>query len=152
MILEPGWLVFIMAALFLGLGYVLMVWAAKISLSAGVKASMLFILVTYFWHTVGELCLSPTGLSYVTKVAPVRFVSLLMGVWFISSFIANLGGGLIAAQVERVEKGEIRLPWNFGGQADYFFLFVVSSIGAGVLILVLTPLLKLLIAGREDPG
>jgi POT family proton-dependent oligopeptide transporter len=111
---------------------------------------MLFILATYFWHTVGELCLSPTGLSYVTKAAPVRFVSLLMGVWFVSSFIANLGGGLLAAQVGAIERGEIKLLWAFGGQADFFFLFVVSSIGSGVLILLLTPLLKKLIHGRED--
>src|SRR4030095_15893869 len=99
-------------------------------------------LATYFWHTVGELCLSPTGLSYVTKAAPKRFVSLLMGIWFISSFIANLGGGLVAAKVEAIEKGEIKTPWQFGGQADFFFLFVVTSIGAGLLILVFTPLLK----------
>ncbi|MBX3389524.1 MAG: peptide MFS transporter [Phycisphaeraceae bacterium] len=142
--------------IFLGAGFAFMVWGAVIA-KAGVpgaetvvKASMLFILLTYFLHTVGELCLSPTGLSYVTKAAPVRFVSLLMGIWFVSSFIANLGGGLIAAQVERVEKGEIRLPWNFGGQADFFMLFVVSSIGAGVLILILTPLLKKLMRPNVD--
>ncbi len=83
---------------------------------------MMFILLTYFWHTVGELCLSPTGLSYVTKAAPVQFVSLLMGIWFISSFIANLGGGLIAAKVEGIEKGEIKLPWHFGGGAGGLLL------------------------------
>jgi POT family proton-dependent oligopeptide transporter len=104
----------------------------------------------YFWHTVGELCLSPTGLSYVTKAAPVKFVSLLMGIWFISSFIANLGGGLVAAQVEKIERGELKMPWNFGGQADFFFLFVVTSIGASIVIFLLTPLLKKLIGGREE--
>ena len=92
---------------------------------------MIFIVATYFWHTVGELCLSPTGLSYVTKAAPARFVSLLMGVWFVSSFLANLGGGLVAAQVEAIERGEIALPWRLGGQADFFMLFVVSSGGGG---------------------
>jgi POT family proton-dependent oligopeptide transporter len=135
--------------LFLGLGYVFMVWAGLVARD-GAKASMLLILLTYFWHTVGELCVSPTGLSYVTKVAPARFVSLLMGVWFISSFIANLAGGLIAAQVEAVERGEIALPWKFGGQADFFFLFVVSSVGVGLFVAVLTPLLKRLIQGRDQ--
>ena len=113
---------------------------------------MLFRSLTYLWHTVGELCVSPTGLSYVTKVAPKRFVSLLMGVWFISSFIANLAGGLIAAQVEAVERGEIRLPWRFGGQADFFFLFVVSSVGMGVVVAALAPLLTKLIQGRDQAG
>ncbi|MGE3109417.1 MAG: peptide MFS transporter [Phycisphaerales bacterium] len=135
--------------IFLGLGYLFMVWAGKIAVGGVVKASMLFVLLTYFWHTVGELCLSPTGLSYVTKAAPVKFVSLLMGIWFVSSFIANLGGGLIAAQVEAIEKGTLKLPWNFGGQADFFFLFVVTSIGAGVVILLLTPLLKPMMRGRD---
>ena len=138
--------------IFLGIGFLFMVWAGKIATEAGgtAKAGMWLILMTYFWHTVGELCLSPTGLSYVTKAAPVKFVSLLMGIWFISSFIANLGGGLIAAQVESIEKGQTKLPWNFGGQADFFFLFVVTSIGAGVVVLVFTPLLKKLMRNPND--
>jgi POT family proton-dependent oligopeptide transporter len=140
--------------IFLGIGYLFIFWGARLS-QAGVaganvlQVSMFFLLATYFWHTVGELCLSPTGLSFVTKVAPIRFVSLLMGIWFISSFIANLGGGLLAAQVERIERRELDMPWHFGGQADFFFLFVASSIGAGVLILILTPLLKKMLHGRE---
>ena len=98
--------------------------------------------------TVGELCLSPTGLSFVTKAAPVRFVSLLMGVWFVSSFIAHLAGGYVASTVESIEQGKTKLPWNIGGQADFFLLFVISSIAAGVLILLLTPLLKRMLHGR----
>ncbi|HZW07227.1 MAG TPA: peptide MFS transporter [Phycisphaerales bacterium] len=136
--------------LFLSFGFVFMVWGAR-QANAGAepavgvtvaKASMFFILAAYFWHTVGELCLSPTGLSYVTKAAPVRFMSLLMGLWFVSSFVANLGGGLIAAQVEAIEKGTVKLPWNFGGQADFFFLFVAVPAVAGLVILAASPLLK----------
>jgi POT family proton-dependent oligopeptide transporter len=136
--------------LFLGVGYIFMVVAGGIAVGNAAKASMMFILLTYFWHTVGELCLSPTGLSYVTKAAPVQFVSLLMGIWFVSSFIANLGGGLIAAKVEGIEKGEIKLPWHFGGQADYFFLFVVTSFGAAALMLLLTPYMKTLMRSKDD--
>lgn len=135
---------------FVGFGYVFMVWAGKIVNVPGAKASMALVLLMYFWHTVGELCLSPTGLSYVTKAAPVRFVSLLMGIWFVSSFIANLGGGLIAAQVERIEKGEVRLPWHIGGQADFFMLFVVVSCGAAIVIAVCTPLFKKLMRNPND--
>jgi POT family proton-dependent oligopeptide transporter len=147
----------------LGLGFVVLVWGARtIQIGSATdpqavvkKAAIFFILGAYFMHTMGELCPSPTGLSYVTKAAPVRFVSLLMGIWFISSFIANLGGGLIAAQVEKIEKGELKLPWNFSEgtgtiQADFFFLFVASSIGAGVMILVLTPVLKKLLRRVDD--
>jgi POT family proton-dependent oligopeptide transporter len=133
----------------LGIGYLFMVWAG-VSVKDGAKASMLLIFLTYFWHTIGELCLSPTGLSYVTKVAPKRFVSLLMGVWLVSSFVANLAGGLIAARVEKIERGEITLPWHFGGQADFFFLFVLTSIGVGLGVAIFTPLLKKLIQGRDQ--
>jgi proton-dependent oligopeptide transporter, POT family len=149
--------------IFLGLGFVVLVLGAR-TIQIGnatdpeavvKKAAIIFILGAYFMHTMGELCLSPTGLSYVTKAAPVRFVSLLMGIWFISSFIANLGGGLIAAQVENIEKGTVKLPWSLGQgtgsiQADFFFLFVVSSIGSGILILILTPLLKKLMRNAND--
>ena len=145
----------------LGIGFVVLVMGARtIQVGPGGpedvvrKAAVWFILGAYFFHTMGELCLSPTGLSYVTKVAPVRFVSLLMGIWFISSFIANLAGGLIAAQTEKLERGELKLPWNLGEgtnsvQADFFTLFVITSIGAGVVILILTPVLKKLTAGRD---
>jgi len=138
---------------FLGVGYLFMVMAGKIAIGGAQKASMFFIFMLYFWHTVGELCLSPTGLSYVTKAAPFRFVSLLMGIWFVSSFIANLGGGLVAAQVKAVEEGRIKLPWsawNLGGQADFFFLFVVACVVATVLMLAIVPGLKKLMRNPND--
>ena len=137
------------ALLLVGLGYILMTIAGRVTAIDGAKAGMMLVFGMYFVHTIGELFISPTGLSYVSKVAPKQFMSLLMGIWFISSFIANLGGGWVAAQVERVEKGEFTLPWSFGGQADFFFLFVVSSVGLGVLVLAATPWLKKLSAGRD---
>jgi POT family proton-dependent oligopeptide transporter len=138
------------ALLLVGAGYVLMTIAGGVTTTAGAKASMGFVLGMYFVHTLGELFISPTGLSYVSKVAPKKFMALLMGIWFISSFIANLGGGIVASKVEAIEKGELQLPWHFGGQADFFFLFVVSSIGVGALVLLATPWLKPLSAGRDD--
>src|SRR3989442_1166204 len=145
---DPGQPVKIALGLgFLSLGYVFMVWAGRVAADPGVKASMAFVLATYFWHTVGELCLSPTGLSYVTKAAPERYVSFLMGVWFISTFLANLGGGLVASQVEAIERGEVALPWHLGGQADFFMLFVVSAGAAGLLIFLLAPRLGRLTRG-----
>ncbi|QDT57157.1 Di-/tripeptide transporter [Caulifigura coniformis] len=133
----------------LGFGYLFTVWAGVLALGDA-KAPMWLIVATYFWHTVGELCVSPTGLSYVTKAAPKQYVSLLMGLYFVSSFIANLGGGLVAAQVEAVEKGEMKLPWSFGGRADFFFLFVVTSFGAAALVLAMTPWLKKMMRSTAD--
>ncbi|MBL8999956.1 MAG: peptide MFS transporter [Phycisphaerae bacterium] len=140
---------------FVGLGYLFMV-AAAMNAKDPVKASMWLIFGTYFVHTVGEIILSPTGLSYVTKAAPKQHTSLLMGVWFVSSFLANLGAGKVAAMVDPIVKGEKRLPWHLDGdpagpnsQADFFFFFVITSCSAGILIFILTPLLKKLIQGRE---
>ncbi|MDX1964495.1 MAG: peptide MFS transporter [Pirellulales bacterium] len=137
--------------IFLGLGFVLMVIAGNIAAAPGVQAGMGWLIGCYILHTIGELFISPTGLSYVSRAAPVRFVSLLMGIWFISSFVANLVGGLIASQVEAIEKGEIQMPWNFGGRADFFMLFVVTSLGMGVLTLIASPLLNW-IAGKRGEG
>lgn len=138
--------------LLLGIGYVFMVCAARLN-ATGLKVSIFWLTATYFFHTLGELCISPTGLSFVTKIAPVRFVSLLMGCWYIANFMANLGGGYVASYVKRIEQGELDLPWyqwfRLGGRADYFFIFVLSSVGTGLLILVLTPLLKRLYGGKE---
>lgn len=140
------------ALLLVGLGYVFMV-VGIVRTPEGAKAGMVWLLATYTLHTWGELCISPTGLSFVTRAAPVRYVSFLMGVWFLSSFVANKLGGTVAAQIERIEQGQLDLFWyrwfKLGGQADFFLLFVISSIGAGILVLMLTPVLKRLLHGRE---
>jgi proton-dependent oligopeptide transporter, POT family len=141
-----------LALLFLGLGYVFMVMGAFHTTTTN-RASMFWLLATYTLHTVGELCISPTGLSFVTRASPVRYVSFLMGIWFLSSTAANFLGGLVAGQIEKIEKGTLHLPWyrffRLGGQADFFLLFVISSMGAGLVIFVLTPILKKMLHGRE---
>ena len=120
-------------------------------MSPTVPAPMRFI--TYAMHTMGELCLSPTGLSFVTKASPAKWVSFLMGVWFLSSFIANLGGGMVAGYIEKVESGEVQLFWyqwfRIGGSGDFFLLFVIGPIAAGLAVLALTPLYRRLLHGIE---
>ncbi|HWB21216.1 MAG TPA: peptide MFS transporter, partial [Phycisphaerales bacterium] len=133
-----------MGLFLLGVGYLFMVWAGVLT-KEGAKVGSFFLLATYFFHTLGELCLSPTGLSYVTKTAPLRFMSLLMGVWFLSSFVAGVAGGKMAGLVEDLEKGRTQLPWhswNLGGKADFFLLFVVTSFAGAAVMLVLVPLMK----------
>ena len=141
-----------LALLLVGLGYVFMV-AGIMSTPAGAKAGMFWLIATYTLHTWGELCISPTGLSFVTRAAPVRYVSFLMGIWFLSSVVANTLGGMVAAQIEKIEQGRLDLFWyrwfKLGGQADFFLLFVISSVGTGLLVILFTPLLKRLLHGRE---
>ena len=92
--------------LFLASGFVLMIGAAQQTAGAG-KANMLWIIGAYFLHTVGELCLSPVGLSMVSRLAPASLTSLMMGVWFLSSFVANYLAGLIGGASEKL--GEVQL-------------------------------------------
>ncbi|MGL4874478.1 MAG: peptide MFS transporter [Clostridium sp.] len=94
----------------LGLGFLVMVFATMSIGSAEnplVKASIWWLVITYFLNTVGELCLSPIGLSMVTKIAPVKLASLLMGVWLASSGVANILGGFIASNLEAFGAREI---------------------------------------------
>lgn len=137
--------------LLLGGGYVFMV-VGSVGTTQSSRASMFWLVATYFMHTLGELCVSPTGLSFVTRAAPARYVSFLMGIWFLSNAIANKVGGQIAGQIENIEQGRLSLPWyrwfKLGGQADFFLLFVILSVGAAAVVLLLTPLLKRLLHGR----
>ena len=65
-----------------------------------VKASLGWLILTYLAHTIGELCLSPVGLSIVTKLSPPKLAGILMGVWMMAAFFANSAGGLIASFVK----------------------------------------------------
>ena len=113
---------------------------------------MFWLTMTYLFHTIGELCMSPTGLAFVTRVSPAHSVSLLLGVWYLSNAIANKAAGQVAGSIDAIESGEIALPWyawfKLGGQADFFLMFVFISAIVGTLVLVLKPLLERLLAGR----
>jgi POT family proton-dependent oligopeptide transporter len=136
---------FALGLFLLGAGFVVLVIGARLS-DGGVRVSPLWLISTYVLHTCGELCLSPIGLSMVTKLAPKRFASLAMGAWFFSWFVADLSAGLVAATVEKVEKGHFF--HLLGGQADFFLMFVISTFVAGLALLGLSPVVKRLMAGR----
>jgi POT family proton-dependent oligopeptide transporter len=87
----------------LGVGFLFMVGAVMERggdvEDVSIKAGLIWLVMTYIFHTMGELCLSPVGLSMVTKMAPLKYASLLMGVWFIANFIANFLSGLFVQYV-----------------------------------------------------
>lgn len=96
---EPGLLAkFGLGLALLGLGFLVMAWAARRALNTG-PVLPVWLLSTYFLHTVAELCLSPVGLSAVTKLAPSRFVGQMMGLWFLATSLGNLMAGLFAGAV-----------------------------------------------------
>lgn len=127
---------FALGLLFLSFGFVLMVVAAKQSAATGL-AALGWIVGAYFFHTVGELCLSPIGLSMVTKLAPVRMASLLMGVWFFANFFSDTAAGYLGGYSERL--GEVQL----------FTSIVVATGAAGVLLWALSGILTRWMHGRD---
>jgi POT family proton-dependent oligopeptide transporter len=121
----------------LGLGFLFMVWAA--SVAAHGKQAMPFLLVlTYLLHTFGELCLSPVGLSSVTKLAPRRFASQMMGVWFLAISIGNLSAGLLAGMFDAADVAA--MP----GQYLHFVYFIV---GAGIVLFFISKPIERLMGG-----
>ncbi len=72
-----------------------------------VKASLMWLVMTYLLHTIGELCLSPVGLSVVTKLSPPKLASILMAVWLAAAFVANIAGGFLASSVESLGAGKV---------------------------------------------
>ncbi|MBR3519465.1 MAG: peptide MFS transporter [Paludibacteraceae bacterium] len=115
-----------MGMVLLGLGFLVLYGAVCARGGDGadesVKASILFILFTYLFHTLGELCLSPIGLSMVSKLAPVKLASLMMGVWLLSSFFANILGGWVSSHISAVGAGTI------------FSSICVFSVALGVIL------------------
>ena len=126
-----------MGLLLVSFGFVFMLGASRQSETAG-KAALMWVVAAYFFHTAGELCLSPVGLSMVTKLAPTRFASLLMGVWFIANAVANYLAGLIGGYAEKL------------GEFDLFLAITIATAVAGVVLLGLAPMLKRMMHGADE--
>lgn len=128
---------FAFGLILLGLGFLFMVAAASI-VARGEQAMPYLLALTYLLHTYGELCLSPVGLSYVTKLAPSRFVSQMMGLWFLATSVGNLAAGLLAGMFESD---------NVAAMPGQFMKFVWFICGAGMLLLLLSKPVKKLMGG-----
>ena len=113
------------------LGYLLIAYGVK---DMTQSISMYWLLGLYLLHTIGELCLSPIGLSLVNKLAPARFASILMGVWFLSNAVANKFGGKLAALLPSEGKSTSFAGYQINNLYDFFMVFVVLS-GVAALLL-----------------
>ena len=93
---------FSLGLFFAGIGFLLMIPAANIVVAGGAatRVSSWWLVGSYFFQTVGELCLSPVGLSSMTKLSPRKFVGQMMGIWFLASALGNLIGGLVGGHVD----------------------------------------------------
>jgi proton-dependent oligopeptide transporter, POT family len=120
----------------LGLGFAVLAWASMYATLAH-PVSPNWLVITYLFHTTGELCLSPIGLSSTTKLAPPRYAGQMMGIWFMGSALGNLVAGRVAGLI-----ASLPLPQLFGA-------VTLFSVGAGLLLLLFTKPLKGWMAGVE---
>lgn len=125
----------------LSLGYFIIAMGVK-GIDSSTKVSILWLISLYGIHTMGELCLSPIGLSLVSKLAPARFASLLMGVWFMSTAAANKFAGMLSSYYPGQMDGSMVTKYFLGYEVanlyDFFMLFVIMSGIAAVMLFFLT--------------
>ena len=114
----------------LAIGFAILAYGS-ISIPLGAKTasvSMIFLILAYFFHTMGELCVSPVGLSYVSKLAPKKLVGLMFGVWFVANFIANLAAGYTGSFIDPIVE--------VYGMSIFFLIFTIIPTAAGILMLI----------------
>jgi len=136
--LEPSIPIkFGLGLLLLGAGFVVMAGAAKV-VAGGSQASPVWLITTYLVHTFGELCLSPVGLSSVTKLSPRKLVGQMMGIWFLATSLGNLIAGLLAGEF----KEDAIQQWP-----TMYLNIVILPAAIGILIILLSRPLKRLMSG-----
>jgi amino acid/peptide transporter len=118
---------------FVALGY-LVVWYGARGLSEDMKVSIAYIILIYFFHTIGELFISPVGLSYVSKLVPHRMIAFMFGTWYLGIAIAQKVAATLGGQVVAITKAY--------GLSSFFLIFAGIATGAGVLVILFNPVLK----------
>ncbi|AXG73354.1 MFS transporter [Flavobacterium arcticum] len=124
----------------LGLGFGSLAYgASEIVNGADIKVSMVWLIFAYLFHTLGELCLSPVGLSYVSKLVPARMIGMMFGIWYLAIAIGNKTAGSMGGMINEItEKYSL---------STFFLIFTIVPIGLGILVVLLHPLLKKLMHG-----
>lgn len=126
---------------FLSIGYMLIAFGVK-DLDPNVKVSMLWLTGLYFIHTLGELSLSPIGLSLVSKLSPKHLASLMMGIWFMSTAISNMLAGQLATLYPDGSSKSLCGIIEIASLHDFFMMFVVLSGVAAIALACISPLLN----------
>lgn len=122
----------------MAIGFGLLAFGAH-GLHAGVKVSMVWLVLAYLFHTLGELCLSPVGLSYVSKLVPARMIAFMFGMWYLAIAIGHKLAAILGGQIENITK-EYSL-------STFFLIFTIVPVVAGVIVILLHPLVKKLMHG-----
>jgi POT family proton-dependent oligopeptide transporter len=133
---------FSLGLLFGGLGFAVMIPAAYAVLNSGgaLKVSPWWLVGSYFLQTIGELLLSPVGLSSMTKLSPRKYVGQMMGIWFLATSVGNLIAGLVGGNVD---------PEKLEQTPKVFIGTTIALIAAAVLLAMLIPFIKKLIPSED---
>lgn len=127
---------FAMGLISLGFGFAILA-IGSMSIADGMTTasiSLMFLVFAYLFHTMGELCVSPVGLSYVSKLAPIKLIGLMFGIWFIANFAANFLAGLSGSYIDHIAE-----TYSI---STFFWIFTLIPIVAGIIMLVINPILK----------
>ena len=138
----------------LAVGYLVMCFGVH-DLQPGVKVSMFFLVALYFFHSIGELCLSPIGLSLVNKLAPIKFASLLMAVWFLANAAANYLAGYMSSLYPDPKSNKpapVLLGFQITNLYDFFLVFVVSASVAALILFIISRQLTKMMDARNYPA
>ncbi len=130
---------FAVGLMILALGFLVMVGAANV-VAAGHQTFPTWLFFTYLFHTLGELALSPVGLSATTKLAPKRYVGQMMGIWFLGAALGNVVAGLLAGEFDAE---------NVASMPGQYLQIVLTTGGAGLILLLFTKPIKKLMGGIE---
>lgn len=127
--------------LLLGLGFGLLAFGAN-EIPQGAKTasvSMVFLILAYLLHTMGELCLSPLGLSYVSKLVPPRMIAFMFGVWYLAIAVGQKAAGTMGGMIDDISKKY--------SMSTFFLIFTIIPIAIGVIAILFSPVLKKLMHG-----
>ncbi len=136
---------FALGLAFAGVGFTIMILAANGVVRSGgtMLVSPWWLVGSYFFQTVGELFLSPVGLSSMTKLSPRKYVGQMMGIWFLASAVGNLIGGLVGGHVD---------PENLEQMPRLFTLTTASLVGAAIVLALLSIPIRRMMMNVKDEG
>lgn len=140
---PPVAIKYAMGLSFLGFGFYALSFGAS-AIPAGAKTagvSMVWLVVAYLFHTMGELCISPVGLSNVSKLAPARMISIMFGVWYLSIAIGNKIAGKMGGEMDTISQEN--------GMGYFFWIFTIVPLVAAGLVALLNPVFKKLMHGMK---
>ena len=141
---------FSIGIIFVGLGFLALVYGMRSS--EGLQTGVFWIILIYLLHTLGELCLSPVGLSSVTKLSPQRIVGFMMGMCFFASAAGNYVAGLIARATASDSSGVSNDVFDLTQKQSFMDVYTdvgLMAIGCGIFLAILTPILKKLMHGAN---